>query len=115
MRQEYPSPMTNRKLSPALRDCIKQLGGPAASDNIGLLEDLLNLVLVQGVKIGGIYQHFKGKEYIVTDVVRDADDWEIWKVVYHELTDGRHRAERRVSWFLGDHPEHKVPRFTLVG
>lgn len=106
-------------MSPALRDVVEQLG--LALDEVNpltpMIEEIVNLILVQGVKIGGIYQHWKGKEYIVTDVVRDADDWDVYKVVYQEVTDARHRAERKVSWFLGEMNDdrHTGPRFRLVG
>lgn len=107
-------------MSPALRDCLEQMGVDETRllpDIENMLEDFLKLTLVEGVKIGGIYQHWKGKEYIVSDVVRDADDWDTFKVVYQELTDARHRAERKVSWFLGDMNDerHVGPRFRLVG
>ncbi len=105
-------------MSPALRDCLEQMGVDWENPkfDLTLLDDLMNLLLVQGVKIGGIYKHWKGKEYLVSDVVRDSEDWYVYKVVYQEVTDARHRAERKVSWFLGDMNDerHQGPRFRLV-
>lgn len=109
--------MSNRVLSPALRDLMPILGGLSWVDNQGLLEDVLKLALVQGVKIGGTYRHWKGKEYIVESVSKDADDWENYFVTYYEVTDARHKATRRLSWFLGDMNDERYigPRFRLVG
>lgn len=102
-------------MTPAARDIYEQLGGKLFADTA--LEKILELALVQGVKIGGIYKHWKGKEYLVTDIVRDSEDWDCYKVVYQEVTDARHRAERRVSWFLEDMDDERYtgPRFRLVG
>lgn len=103
-------------MSPALRDLVEMLG-LSINPMTPMLDELVQAALTEGVKIGGIYKHWKGKQYLVTDVVRDADNWETFKVVYQELTDARHRAERRVSWFLGDMNDERYsgPRFRLVG
>lgn len=108
-------------MSPALRDLLSKLDFTEMEalclPYLDVLEKLTSLLLVQGVKIGGIYKHWKGKEYLVTDVVRDSEDWDCYKVVYQEVTDARHRAERRVSWFLEDMDDERYtgPRFRLVG
>ena len=106
-------------MSPALRDCLEQLSisteGAARFDP--LFEDILKLVLVEGVKVGGIYQHWKGKEYIVKGISRDADNWDQFFVTYYERTDATHEATRKLEWFLGDMNDerHTGPRFRLVG
>lgn len=105
-------------MSPALRDVMEQLGVKPQTESFEqMLEDLLKLLLVEGVKIGGIYQHWKGKEYVVKSVSRDADDWDVFLVTYVEVTDARHEATRRVSYFLGEMNDerHVGPRFRLVG
>jgi AcrR family transcriptional regulator len=78
-----------------------------------VVEKLAAFFLVQGVKIGGVYRHFKGKEYLVTAVVRDAEQWSRFRVEYLEVTDANHQASRFVDEFLGMH-ESGVRRFTLV-
>jgi hypothetical protein len=78
-----------------------------------LLEDFAVFLLVQGVKIGGIYQHFKGPKYKVTAVNRDATDWSRWRVCYVQVDDVSHEGNRFVDEFLGLH-ESGVRRFTLV-
>lgn len=105
-------------MTPGLRDCLERIEvGNLPEYIIEKMELLLEKTLVEGVKIGGVYRHWKGDMYLVTDVVRDADDWHTFKVVYCQVSDARHRAERRVNWFLGDMDDerNRGPRFRLVG
>lgn len=83
-------------------------------DGTELLEYMADWLTCKGVKIGGIYRHFKGKVYEVTGLRRDADDWNKWLVDYQEVNDGTHKASRPVADFLSVHPEHGVRRFVLV-
>lgn len=48
-----------------------------------------------------MYRHFKGKEFLVTGVVRDSTDWNRYRVEYLEITDASHRASRFLDEFLG--------------
>ena len=68
---------------------------------VDVLNRVAHFFLVKGVKIGGVYRHFKGKEYLVTGVVRDSQDWTRFRVEYLEITDATHRASRFVDEFLG--------------
>jgi len=70
-------------------------------------------------KVGQIYQHFKGAQYEIVDIVWDATGKELVKtIVYEALDDPRMRFSRSRDNFLEevDRPEHnyKGPRFRLV-
>jgi hypothetical protein len=80
---------------------------------IEILSKFAHYFLVKGVKIGGIYRHFKGKEYLVTGVVRDSSDWSRYRVEYLEITDASHRASRFLDEFLGLTDDGKI-RFELI-
>ncbi len=99
--------------SPALDDLIKLWGYTPKPSEEAIMETILLLALFKGVKIGGIYRHFKGKMYKVKNVVRDADQWPKWRVEYVEVDDATHEASRPLDDFLGMH-ESGVRRFTLV-
>lgn len=60
-----------------------------------------------------MYKHFKGKEYLVTAVVRDSQDWTRYRVEYLEVTDASHRASRFLDEFLGL-TDNGVVRFELT-
>jgi hypothetical protein len=81
-----------------------------------ITQDVLDLVehlTVHGVKIGGIYQHYKGDYYKVLGFVRDSEDWEgQLRVRYVSMVDLDHEVVRPLSMFLEQVDE--VPRFKLV-
>lgn len=79
-----------------------------------LIEKLVEFLTTRGIKVGGIYKHFKGKSYKVLGLIRDADNWLDWKVHYVEVDDVSHEAVRSIADFLGNH-ESGVVRFQLVG
>ncbi|MDO4760269.1 MAG: DUF1653 domain-containing protein [Candidatus Saccharibacteria bacterium] len=64
------------------------------------------------LKIGGRYRHFKGREYIVLDVVNDADSEgdDIKKLVIYEAQYGNHqRWARELNEFLSEiEPERQA-------
>lgn len=99
---------------PAVRDLLAVIG---EATDLNQAHDLIaKFFLVQGVKIGGIYQHFKGVKYEVTGVGRDSSNWDAYLVSYFELSDPSHKASRPVAEFLEDvdKPEYKGPRFKLI-
>lgn len=76
------------------------------------------------LKIGGRYRHFKGREYIVLDVVNDADSEgdDIKKLVIYEAQYGNHqRWARELNEFLSEiEPERQAQfqqkyRFEEIG
>ena len=64
------------------------------------------------LRIGGRYRHFKGREYIVLDVVNDADSEgdNIRKLVIYEAQYGDHqRWARELNEFLSEiEPERQA-------
>lgn len=64
------------------------------------------------LRIGGRYRHFKGREYIVLDVVNDADSEgdNIRKLVIYEAQYGNHqRWARELNEFLSEiEPERQA-------
>lgn len=64
------------------------------------------------LKIGGRYRHFKGREYIVLDVVNDAgsEGDDIRKLVVYEAQYGNHqRWARELNEFLSEiEPERQT-------
>ena len=64
------------------------------------------------IRIGGRYRHFKGREYIVLDVVNDADSEgdNIRKLVIYEAQYGDHqRWARELNEFLSEiEPERQA-------
>jgi hypothetical protein len=82
--------------------------------NKRLIREMAIFLLVKGIKIGGIYRHWKGPRYIVTGIARDADNWETFQVEYCEIGNATHKAHRPIMDFLGIHPESGLPRFQLV-
>jgi hypothetical protein len=80
--------------------------------------------LTDKVKIGGLYRHFKGGIYRVTDVVHDSEDWSQLLVVYYDVfAPANHRTARKLQMFLEEvEREHidptrvgyKGPRFTYI-
>lgn len=64
------------------------------------------------LRIGGRYRHFKGREYIVLDVVSDADSEgdDIRKLVIYEAQYGDHqRWARELNEFLSEiEPERQA-------
>lgn len=76
------------------------------------------------LKIGGRYRHFKGREYIVLDVVNDAgsEGDDIRKLVVYEAQYGNHqRWARELNEFLSEiEPERQTQfqqkyRFEEIG
>ncbi len=64
------------------------------------------------LRIGGRYRHFKGREYIVLDVVNDADSEgdDVRKLVIYEAQYGDHqRWARELNEFLSEiEPERQA-------
>jgi hypothetical protein len=79
--------------------------------------------LTDKVKIGGLYRHFKGNYYRVTDVVHDSENWDQLMVVYYDISDPfQHRATRKLGMFteelekvrdVSGH-DYKGPRFCYI-
>lgn len=68
--------------------------------------------------IGGIYQHYKGKNYIVKDLVRHSETLE-WMVLYeclYENSEGKLWV-RPMGMFLEnvDLDGKSIPRFKYIG
>lgn len=71
------------------------------------------------VKIGGLYSHFKGDQYRVTDLVHSSEDYNQILVVYYNVLEPKeHRAARPLEMFIEevDKPEYNYrgPRFAYV-
>lgn len=82
-----------------------------------LILDLVEFLCPYGVKVGGIYKHFKGDRYKVLGFVRDSADWEgELHVRYAQVDNVEHEATRPLSEFLGEveRDDYKGPRFILV-
>jgi hypothetical protein len=101
---------------PALRDFQERF--PHWNPETGSsLDELVDFLTCHGVKVGGVYQHFKGGLYEVTGICRDSEYWSGELLVqYVECSNTEHRAVRKVSNFLGDvHVgEYNGPRFRLM-
>ena len=66
------------------------------------------------LRIGGRYRHFKGREYIVLDVVNDADSEgdDIRKLVIYEAQYGDHqRWARELNEFLSEIEPERPAQF----
>lgn len=65
------------------------------------------------IEIGKKYRHFKGKEYIVLDIVNDSEsnnDEELKKVVIYEALYGEHlRWARPYDMFASEVDHEKYP------
>lgn len=108
-------------MNPIIRDLLDRF--PSLKQQIPINDAVISNVIAHicphGVVIGGTYLHFKGKEYVVLDVIRDADDWDGERLVqYVEKTDATHRCTRKLSHFLGDLNEliddRRGPRFKWI-
>lgn len=101
---------------PAIRDFNKISGLPIGCGPDTVLRKAAELFLCYGVKIGGIYRHWKGKQYKVTSVANDTDNWTKLRVHYVEVTNAEHTGDRLLDEFLGDVNDERFqgPRFTLV-
>ena len=68
------------------------------------------------IKIGQVYQHFKGNYYVVLDVVNDCDsnnDAEFRKIVIYQALYGDHlKWARRLDDFMGEVDRVKYPNVT---
>jgi len=73
--------------------------------------------LVQQIKIGGIYQHYRGDKYKVLAVSRHSEDLS-WYVVYETLYDNpvSKTWHRPLAMFLEETDVNgvRMPRFKLV-
>lgn len=74
--------------------------------------------MVNDLIIGGVYQHYKGKNYIVRDLARHSETLE-WMVVYeclYENPEGRIWV-RPMTMFLGNTESDgvTVSRFKYIG
>jgi hypothetical protein len=74
--------------------------------------------MVNDLVIGGVYQHYKGKNYIVRDLARHSETLE-WLVVYECLYDNSAAKiwVRPLTMFLENVTveEKTVPRFRYIG
>jgi len=74
-------------------------------------------ILLQEIKVGGIYQHYKGHQYKVLVVSRHTEDL-TWYVVYEALYDNAVSKiwHRPIKMFLEtvDIEGNTMPRFKLV-
>jgi len=77
-------------------------------------------VLTDKVVVGGLYRHFKGDLYVVTDVVHHSEDWDNLHVVYYDIKDPQHhRVARPLKMFIEGVTRiadfgYQGPRFELV-
>ena len=60
------------------------------------------------IKINGIYKHFKGNYYIVTDIATDSETNEKY-VVYRALYDDNNLWIRKLDMFLSEVDHDKYP------
>lgn len=96
-----------------LRDLLSKFPSLARHIDEELVSNVITAICLDGVVIGGTYHHYKGKEYVVLDVIRDADDWDGERLVqYVEKTDATHRCTRKLSHFLTI--VDGVPRFKWI-
>ena len=65
--------------------------------------------MAREVKIGQVYRHFKGRHYVVLDVVRDSEDDEGRVVIYQALYGARERWARPLAMFLSEVDHEKYP------
>lgn len=74
--------------------------------------------MVAEIKIGGLYQHYKGKNYIVTNLAKHSETLE-WMVVYECLYENSESQIwiRPLKMFLEEIEVNgrKVPRFKYIG
>jgi hypothetical protein len=74
--------------------------------------------MVNGIQIGGLYQHYKGKNYIVRDLARHSETME-WLVVYECLYENSASRlwVRPLVMFLENITLNgeTVPRFKYIG
>jgi hypothetical protein len=74
--------------------------------------------MVTDLIIGGVYQHYKGKNYIVRDLARHSESLE-WMVIYDCLYDNSEGKTwvRPLSMFLESvqFEDKTVPRFKYIG
>ncbi|MGE3610081.1 MAG: DUF1653 domain-containing protein [Bacteriovoracaceae bacterium] len=70
------------------------------------------------IKIGGLYQHYKGKNYIVKSIAKNSESLE-WMVVYECVYDHPESQiwVRPLKMFLEevDDQGRRVPRFRYIG
>ncbi|MBI2013669.1 MAG: DUF1653 domain-containing protein [Candidatus Colwellbacteria bacterium] len=67
------------------------------------------------IKVGGVYEHFKGDNYRVIGVGRDSEDLhEV--VIYQGEYEGKPIFVRAVEMFLDNvqKPDYQGPRFQLI-
>lgn len=63
------------------------------------------------VKINGIYKHFKGNYYIVTDIAIDSETKEKY-VVYRQLYGDNNLWIRKLDMFLSEVDHEKYPNIS---
>ena len=71
---------------------------------------------MQELKIGSIYQHFKGKQYKVIGIAKNSENPEEEFVVYQALYDDKQIWIRPIKMFLEtvNREGKDVPRFKLI-
>lgn len=106
----------NLEMNEAVRDFLS-INDIQGCNPLQIVELAAKFFLVEGVKIGGLYRHFKGDIYEVTRIARDTRDWNKYVVEYHLIRDATHKASRPLEEFLDniDRSEYKGPRFKLIG
>lgn len=76
------------------------------------------MVMIEELKIGGIYQHYKGKNYRVLNLARHSETME-WMVFYeclYENPEGKmwvRPLEMFLEFVIVD--DKRVPRFEYIG
>ena len=61
------------------------------------------------IKIGHVYQHFKGNKYIVVDIVNYSEDENEKMVIYQALYGKREKWARPLSMFESEVDRKKYP------
>ncbi len=64
---------------------------------------------MRSIKIGHVYQHFKGNKYIVVDIVNDSEDKNNKIVIYQALYGEHERWARPLSMFASEVDHDKYP------
>lgn len=66
------------------------------------------------VRRNGVYEHYRGNQYIVMDIAKDADkDGDEFRVIYRALYDHGQLYSTAIERFTGMNAEGK-PRFVLI-
>lgn len=67
------------------------------------------VILMEELKIKGVYKHFKGDYYLVEDIAISSEDNKTVFVVYRQLYGDGHLYIRELGEFLSDVDRKKYP------